>query len=421
MNGASTPAGSDPADAPRESVFAHRPYALFWAARVAGTMALQMSTVAVGWQVYSLTRQPLDLGLIGLTQFLPAVGLALPAGQLIDLLDRRLVALACLVVELLAAAFLAGYALAGPVATWPIYAAIFVLGVSYAFHAPANSALMPNLVPARLFPTAVAWSSSGFQGATIVGPAAGGLLYAFGAPVVYVVVAALLGLACCLILAVRPPVQAPRARLRYEPGQIFDGLRFIWSRPIVLGAISLDLFAVLLGGATALLPAIAADVLLVGPWALGLLRSAPAVGALVVGVWLARRPLRQNVGLIMFASVAVFGLSTILFGLSTNLVLSGIALVMLGASDMVSVVIRQTLVQLATPDAMRGRVSSVNFIFIGTSNQLGEFESGLTAHWLGVVPAVVIGGIGTLLVVALWAWRFPDLRRARTLDLAEHG
>jgi len=416
-----TTAGSVPEGAPQDGVFSHRPYALFWAARVSGTMALQMSAVAVGWQVYSLTRQPLDLGLIGLTQFLPAVGLALPAGQLIDLLDRRLVVLACLVVELLAAIFLAGYALAGLVATWPIFVAIFILGVSYAFHAPANSALMPNLVPARLFPTAVAWSSSGFQGATIVGPAAGGLLYAFGAPVVYLVVSALLAIAACLILAVRPPAQAPRARVRFEAGQIFDGLRFIWSRPIVLGAISLDLFAVLLGGATALLPAIAADVLLVGPWALGLLRSAPAVGALVVGVWLARHPLRQHVGLIMFASVAVFGLSTIVFGLSTSLVTSAIALVMLGASDMVSVVIRQTLVQLATPDAMRGRVSSVNFIFIGTSNQLGEFESGLTAHWLGVVPAVIVGGIGTLLVVALWAWRFPDLRRARTLDLAEHG
>jgi MFS family permease len=404
----------------RESVFAHRPYAFYWAARVAGTMGLQMITVAVGWQVYSITRQPLDLGLIGLVQFIPAVGLALPAGHVVDLLDRRHVALACISAELLASVFLGLYALSGPTATWPIYLAIFAFGTAYAFHAPANAALMPNLVPPRLFANAVAWSSSGFQAATIIGPAAGGLLYAFGAPVVYATVAGLLAIAFCLILAVRPPVRPPRTRKPFSADQVFAGLRFIWSRPIVLGAISLDLFAVLLGGATALLPAIAADVLQVGPWALGVLRSAPALGALVVGIWLARHPLRKHVGRIMFVAVAIFGLATIAFGLSTNLYLSVAALVVLGASDMVSVVIRQTLVQLATPDEMRGRVSSVNFIFIGTSNQLGEFESGITAHWLGVVPAIVLGGLGTLVVVAIWMWRFPDLRRARSLDPAEH-
>ena len=411
----------DAAEESRDGVFSHRPYALFWAARVAGTTGLQMITVAVGWQVYSITRQPLDLGLIGLVQFIPAVGLALPAGQIVDVLDRRMVALGCLLTEALAALFLAAYAIAGPTETWPIYAAIFVFGLAYAFHAPANSALMPNLVPRRLFQSAVAWSSSGFQGATIVGPAAGGLLYAFGAETVYSIVTGLLALSFCLTLGVRPPPQPPRRQEPFALSQVFAGLAFIRSRPIVLGAISLDLFAVLLGGATALLPAIAADVLQVGPWALGLLRSAPAVGALAVGLWLARAPLRRHVGRIMFASVALFGLATIVFGLSRSFPLSVAALVVLGASDMVSVVIRQTLVQLATPDEMRGRVSSVNFIFIGTSNQLGEFESGLSAHWLGVVPAIVLGGVGTLAVVALWAWRFPELRRARTLDLAEHG
>jgi MFS family permease len=391
-----------------DALFAERPFALFWLARVSAMIAHQMLGVAVGWQVYALTGSALDLGLVGLVQFLPAFFLVLVAGHVADRFDRRHVLQLCMVTEALAALGLGAGSALGRIDERTIFALIFVIGCARAFQMPTMQALLPGLVPPRLLARAIAASASAGQAAIIVGPALGGVIYVVGPAAVYGTSTALFlltGLTVSLIDVRHAPSRLPPAGL----SSVLDGIRFIRGRKAVLGAISLDMVAVLLGGAAALLPIYARDILGTGPWGLGLLRSSIAVGGLGTALWLARHPLRGRAGRRMFAAVAVFGAATIVFGLSTSFALSLVALAVLGAADMVSVVVRQSLVQLETPDAMRGRVSAVNSLFIGASNQLGEFESGVTAAWFGVVPSVVLGGIGTLVVVLAWMRLFPAL------------
>ncbi|WP_337056520.1 MFS transporter [Pseudomonas sp. USHLN015] len=386
----------------------HRPFLAFWLARVCTASGFQMLTVAIGWHLYALTGSVLDLGLVGLAEFLPRVLFMLHTGHVADRYDRRRVAALCQTAQGLIAAALVFGSATDNVSREMIFLLAFALGAARAFEMPATQALLPNIVPAQLFPRAVAAAASAMQAATIVAPALGGLLYALGSLWVYGPVTVLYGIACCLMLTLASRQQV----LRKEPASLeslLAGIRFIRSRPDILGAISLDLFAVLLGGATALLPVFAKDILLTGPWGLGLLRSAPAVGALAMSFWLARFPIERNVGRIMFTSVGVFGVATIAFGLSTSFWFSLAVLAVLGAADMISMVIRGAFVQLHTPDEMRGRVSAVNGLFIGASNQLGEFESGVTAAWFGTVPAVVMGGVGTLLITGLWIRLFPTL------------
>ena len=374
-----------------------------------------MQTVALGWQLYALTGSALDLGLIGLVQFAPTIVLTLVSGQVADRCDRRVVVGVCYLVQ----AGATGALVAGSVGGWLsrdwILGIAAVLGAVRAFENPARAALVPRLVPPALLSRAIASVTSAGQAARIAGPALGGVLYGLGAPVVYGVVAALFVAAAALMAAVRD-ARAGAVREAVTPGSLFLGIGFILRHRVLLGALSLDLFAVLLGGATALLPIYARDILGTGPWGLGLLRAAPASGALATSLVLSRRPVEREAGPILFGSVLVFGLATIAFALSTALALSLAALVVLGASDLLSVVIRHSLVQLRTPDAMRGRVSAVHSFFTGTSNQLGEFESGLLAALLGAVPAVLIGGVGTLVVAAVWLWVFPELRRLRLVE-----
>ncbi len=405
---------TDAAPSP-SSLLRHRPFTLYWTARSLTTIAFQMQSVAVGWQVYDLTGRALDLGLVGLIMFAPVILFVLVAGHVADRYDRRLVLALCLGAEALALATLAAGTAGGWLSREVIFAVVFVIGTTRAFEMPAVQSLLPALLPPALFPRAVAWSASAHQAAAIVGPAIGGLVFALSASAVYGASGAFLLAAIGLIAVIPVPRStAPREAIRL--GTLFAGFAYIRRQPIILGAISLDLFAVLLSGATALLPIYAKDILHAGPWGLGLLRAAPGVGALLVALYLARLPLRRRVGHVMFAAVAVFGLATIGFSLSTNFALSFFALAVLGGADMVSVVIRLSLVQLGTPDAMRGRVSAVNSMFIGASNRLGEFVAGAMAAGIGAVPAVLLGGIGTLLVAAIWMRAFPDLTRADRLD-----
>ncbi|MBL8202397.1 MAG: MFS transporter [Chromatiales bacterium] len=393
---------------PAPAVFQSRDFSLYLTARFLSALAIQMQNVAVGWLVYDLTRDPLALGLVGLASFLPAVALALVTGHAADRYDRRRILVACYLVTLATATGLLAIATSGSGQTWLIYALLLIFGVSRAFANPAGQALVPNLVPKEQLGIAIAWNSTVWQTATIAGPALGGLLYYLGASVAFGG-AAVCFLACCVLFGLmRSRAQAKPSDVTWET--LLAGIRFIRSRPAIFGAISLDLFAVLLGGATALLPVYARDILNVGPGGLGLLRSMPAVGALLVALWLAQRPLQSRSGLRMFQGVALFGAATIGFGLSTNLVLSCLFLFILGGADMISVFVRSTLVQFDTPDAMRGRVAAVNSVFIGASNELGEFESGAVAAAIGTVPAVVVGGVGTLLVCGLWMRWFPALR-----------
>ena len=385
-------------------------------ARLFTVMATEMQSVAVGWQVYDITKRPLDLGLIGLVQFLPAMVLFLPAGHVADRYNRRNIVALCYTGLGLASALLLSITLRAPRSVHAIYAVMLLVGFVRAFNGAAGQSMVPQIVPEEHFPNAVAWASTVFQTATIVGPALGGLVYAAfrGPGAVY------LCSVCASIIAVIAVsrIQLRRAKRMRQPislDTVLAGFRYIWRHKLILGTISLDLFAVLLGGAVALLPVYAREILNTGPWGLGILRSAPGVGALLTAMLLAHRPLRRRAGVTMLWCVAGFGLFTIIFGLSRNLWLSLIALLFVGASDMVSVIVRGTLVQLATPDEMRGRVSAVNSLFIGASNEFGQFESGITAHWFGTVPAVVLGGAGTLIVIALWSWLFPELRNADTL------
>jgi len=392
------------------SLLSNTPFALFWSSRVLSTLALQIQTVAVGWQLYLLTGSALDLGLVGLAQFVPTVVLTLVVGQVADRYDRRLVVVLCHVVEGAAVGALAVGTVAGWLTREGILALVVVLGAARAFENPSRTALVPRLVPLAALPRAIASITAAGQMARIGGPALGGVLLALGPATAYTTVVGLYAVGGLLTALVR---DAPPVRVREEltTASFFSGVAFIFQRRLLLGLMSLDLFAVLLGGATALLPIYARDILGTGPGGLGLLRAAPAVGALVMSAALARYPIGRNAGPMLFGSVLVFGLATVVFGVSTNLALSLIALGVLGGSDLLSMIIRQSMVQLRTPDAMRGRVSAVHSLFTGTSNQLGEFESGLLAALFGAVPAVLVGGIGTIVVVALWMYRFPELRR----------
>ena len=393
--------------------FRHRDFTLYCAVRFLSALATQIQNVALGWLVYDITRDPLALGLIGLAAFLPAICFALVTGHVADRFDRRAVLLVSYGLCTLTAGGLLYLAATGSGTVWPIYALTVLFGSARAFANPAGQALVPNLVPPEHFQNAVAWNSSAFQSATIVGPALGGILYALGhgGELAFGAATACFALTLLLLALIRHRRRPNSMREPVSWASLIAGLVFIRSRPVILGAISLDLFAVLLGGATALLPIFARDILAVGPWGLGLLRSMPAAGAVAMALWLAYRPLRRKSGLRMFQAVAVFGLATIGFGLSSSLGLSLVCLFVLGAADMISVVVRQTLVQLDTPDAMRGRVAAVNTVFIGASNELGELESGVLAALIGTVPAVVLGGLGTLAVAGLWARWFPELRR----------
>jgi MFS family permease len=369
-----------------------------------------MQTVAVGWQVYEITRDPLDLGLIGLSQFLPFVVLVLPAGHVADRRDRQKVLAGCYALELVCALLLLAFTLSGLAVAWPVFAVMVLFGIARAFSMPAGQALLPNVVPPALFSRAVAVNSSTWQLSTIAGPAIGGVVYLLGAEVVYASVAVLLATATVLMAGVRAPSPA-RVQEAMSLDSLLEGLRFVYRRRVIFGALSLDLFAVLFGGATALLPAYASDILQVGPDGLGLMRAAPGVGAALVAVALAWRPLTGRVGPAMLWGVAAFGAATVVFGLSENFLLSLGALTVLGAADMVSVYVRHMLVQLETPDAIRGRVSAVSAVFIGASNELGEFESGVTAAWWGLRPSVVIGGLASVAIAGRWVRAFPELRR----------
>ncbi len=399
----------------------HRPFVAFWFARIFTASGFQMLTVAIGWNLYQLTGNVLDLGLIGLVEFAPRVLFMLHTGHVADRYDRRKIAALCQTAQALIALALFIGSTTDSVTREMIFILAFALGASRSFEMPATQALLPSIVPSSLFPRAVASAQSAQQTATIVAPALGGFLYAFGSSWVYGPTVLLYVIACGLMLSL-PARQMALNKGKATLDSLMAGIRFIRSRPDVLGAISLDLFAVLLGGATALLPVFASDILLTGPWGLGLLRSAPAVGALGMSLWLAHFNVERKVGRVMFTAVGVFGVATIAFGLSTSFWFSLAVLVVLGAADMISMVIRASFVQLETPDEMRGRVSAVNGLFIGASNQLGEFESGLTAHWLGTVPAVVLGGVGTLAVTGIWIKLFPTLaNRDRMRDVVEEA
>ena len=374
-----------------------------------------MLGVAVGWQLYDLTGSALDLGLVGLVQFAPMVALTLIVGQVADRYDRRLIAAICHVVKAGAACALVMGSAGGTLDRRGILAVVAVVGAARAFENPSMSALVPEVVARPLIARAMAWVVSANQTAQIVGPALGGLLYALGAGAAYATACGLFTVAIVLTLLIRGR-RAARTREPVTLESLFSGVAFIRSRRVLLGTMSLDLFAVLLGGATALLPIYARDILGAGPGGLGFLRSAPAVGALAMSVVLAHLPLERRLGRTLFAAVMVFGAATVVFGLSTSFALSLAALAVLGAADVVSVVIRVSLVQMRTPDAMRGRVSAVHSLFTGTSNQLGAFESGLAAALLGAVPAVLLGGVGTIAVAALWMVLFPELRRMRAYD-----
>jgi MFS family permease len=400
------------------SVLKHRNFAFYLSARVLGTLAVQMQHVAIGWHVYALTGNLYDLGLIGLAQFAPFLLLILPAGHVADRYNRRNIIAFCLGAQLLCGLLLLGFTLTGLGIVWPVFLILTLFGSARAFMMPATQAVLVNMVPAEDFSKAVALSSSTFHIAVILGPTLGGLLYFYGATTVFLAASALLVVAVALMCMTKAAPQA----VNKEPASwhsVLEGLRFVLSRPVVLGAMSLDLFAVLFGGATALLPALAADVLHVGPSGLGLLRTAPGVGAALCSVALAFFPITRRVGLWMFGGVALFGACTVLLGSTTSFVLALLALLLMGAGDMISVYVRHLLVQYETPDAIRGRVSAVNAVFIGASNELGEFESGVTAGWFGLTRAVVFGGAATLAVTGLWTVLFPVLSRMDRFPHAE--
>ena len=396
-----------------EELTRQRAFMRLWFARLAGTTGNQMLMVAVGWQMYELTASAWDLGLVGLYQFVPSLLFTLLAGHVADRVHRGRIIVACMVAQAAVALILVAATQGwGSGAAWTsrelLLGLSVLLGIARSFQMPAQQALTPMLVPAALLPRAMAFSSAGMQAAVIGGPALGGLIFVAGATAVYGVCGLLFIVGCVLVFGVRydhvPPPREP-VTLR----TLLAGAEYVWQRKALLGAVSLDLFAVLLGGAVALLPMFAKDILHVGPWGLGLLRAAPAAGALVMSVLLTRWPLRRRVGHIMLAAVALYGVCMVVFGLSTSFVLSLAVLAISGSADMVSLVVRQTLMQIETPNDMRGRVSAVNSVFIGASNQLGEFESGATAALMGPVGSVVVGGIGTLLVAALWLKWFPAL------------
>lgn len=406
---------SNPDSRAGRAAFTHPGFVLFQIARFLIVSAVEMQAVAVGWQVYEITKRPLDLGFVGLAQFLPGILLFPISGHTSDRFERRHVLSACYGGYAMCFGLLLLLSRRAP-SIELIYIVLVLIGIVRSFNSTASRAILPQLVPPLHFPNAVAWNASIFQAATILGPSFGGIVYAafHGPEVVYAIAMVTAIGATISSFRIRPEVK-PRPREPMTFKTAFAGLHYIWNKKLILGAISLDLFAVLLGGAVALLPVYAREILHTGPWGLGLLRTAPGVGAAAMAVLLAHWPLRGKSGRTLLWAVAGFGIFTIIFGLSRSLTISLIALFLLGASDMISVIIRATLTQLATPDEMRGRVTAVDMIFIGTSNEFGQFESGVTAQWFGTVPAVVLGGIGTLVVIALWAWWFPELRNAGEL------
>ncbi len=397
------------------SAFRHRDFSLYWAGTVADAVAFTMASVAVGWQVYSLTGDPLDLGLIGLAEFLPLLLLALPVGHLADRLPRRTLMTAAKALDAAMLAGLLAFTLAGPDRVWPFFAFAFLMGVASALWAPAARALTPSLVPQEILPTAIAQRSIGFQLSVVAGPALGGLLFSVRAWLVYAVAVVLSLAATGCVLAIRAGREPAFVG---APGldSVLAGVRLIRRTPVLFGAISLDLFAVLFGGAVALLPIFAKDILHVGPAGLGVLRSAPAVGAFVAALALSRWPIRRRAGPTLLAVVAAFGLSIVVFGLSRTMWLSLLALAIGGAVDMVSVVLRQTILPFVTPDEVLGRVNAVEMVFISASNELGAFESGVAAALVGAVPAVVIGGVVTIAIAVVWGRLFPQLARVDRLE-----
>ncbi|AXA92034.1 MFS transporter [Massilia sp. YMA4] len=399
-----------PASSNGFAVLRHRNFSFYLSARILGTLAVQMQNVAIGWQVYSMTHNLFYLGMIGLAQFAPFLLLILLAGHAADRYNRRVIITICLGLQLLVGLTLLAFTLSGMQAVWPVFAVLVLFGSARAFMGPATQAILVNLVPQQDFSKAVALSSSSFHVAVILGPTLGGLLYLYGPGVVYAVAAVLLLASTILMTLTKSP---PQVTHRDPPTwhSVLEGLRFVFSRPVVLGAMSLDLFAVLFGGATALLPALAHDVLHIGPTGLGLLRTAPGAGAALCSVALAFFPITRRVGLWMFGGVALFGLGTVILGATDSFAVALACLLVMGAGDMVSVYVRHLLVQFETPDAIRGRVSAVNSVFIGASNELGEFESGVTAGWFGLQRAVVFGGAVTLAVTAGWIRLFPVLAK----------
>ena len=392
--------------------FSYPNFQKFMVARFLTTIASEMQSVAVGWQIYETTHRPLDLGLAGLAQFLPGICLFLVAGHAADRFPRPKILQICYACFALCSALLLAYTLSGVRSTFLIYAVLLLNGTVRAFNAPASQSIIPNLVAKEHFPNAIAWSSSILQTATIAGPMVGGLLYGVaGRPVpVYATACVAYIVASSLLNSVRL-AHVERVRERVVGNYVvLEGLRYIWQNKLILGAMSLDLFAVLLGGAVALLPVYAREILGVGAIGLGILRSAPGLGAVLMGLAVAHWPLQRRAGPAMFICVAAFGLFTIVFGVSHNVALSVLSLLCAGAADTVSVIVRHTIIQLSTPDDMRGRVSAVNMVFIGASNEVGQFESGLTAQWFGTVPAVLLGGIGTILITGLWTVLFPQIR-----------
>lgn len=393
------------------SVLHYRDYRLYLATSFFGSLATQAQAVAIGWQIYAITRSALALGYAGLMPFIPILCLLLPAGNLADRFDRRMLMGSASVVQGAVSALFLTLTLRGVQAAWPFYIVLLLLGSGRALGWPARQSFLPLLVPQGRFTQAISWNSAAFQSATILGPALGGVLYLLGPAAVYATCAVTMIAVAIATFSIRTSGRA-RIVTTGPTGfrRLIAGIEYLWTNPLLLGGMTLDFFAVLLGGATALLPIYASDILRVGPSGLGLLRAAPALGAASVGITLGHTPIRERSGKKMFACVGLFGLATIIFGLSRSFALSLFALIAMGAADMVSVYVRSTIAQLATPDEMRGRVSAVNGIFISGSNELGEFESGLTAHWWGAVAAVVVGGIGSLVVVAFGWWLFPALR-----------
>lgn len=399
-----------PAEAPATSLMGHRSFMLFWCARTSTTGAYQMLAVAVGWQLYDLTNNPLDLGIVGLVQFVPLVALAILVGQIADRYDRRAVIRITQVAKAIAAFALAFGTVSGWLTREWMFTFLFLVGIARAFEMPLMHAIVPDIVPRSILPRAIAASATAQQTAIICGPALGGVLYALGPAVVYCTCAAVFVGAAMLVSLVHT-AHAKQDKTPVSLATLFAGFSYIRGKQVLFGVISLDLAAVMLGGVTALLPIYARDVLGTGPWGLGLLRSAPAVGALIMSVVLSRYMVTHRAGRYLFASVAVYGAAIAVFGISTSLVLSMIALAVYGAADAISVVIRHSLVQTRTPNEMLGRVMSVNTMFTGTSGTLGDFRAGVMAAWLGAVPAVLIGGIGAVVVTVLWMRLFPELPR----------
>ncbi len=399
----------------RFAAFRHSSYTRFFFARFLLSFSQQIVSVAVGWQMYDQTGKAIYLGLIGLVQFLPSLLLMLVTGSVADRYNRRAIAALCSLVSALCTLALLVMTIMGTFTPLPVFAVLLIFGIERAFMSPAVQSLAPNLVPERALSNAIAWNSSSWQLAAITGPVLGGLLYGVSATTAYSVAVIFSVLGAALLYMIPKPEQKTTGETK-NWAMILGGFSFIRAERVVLGAISLDLFAVLLGGATALMPIFARDILTLGPWGLGLLRAAPGLGAIVMAIFLAAYPLKHRAGIYMFIGVALFSLGTIIFGVSTNTEVSIAALALMGAADMVSVYVRESLIALWTPDHLRGRVNAVNMVFVGASNELGEFRAGTMASIFGAVPAVVIGGIGTLAVAAIWASSFPKLRQIDTLD-----